>query len=111
MCSVSDVLVKLKPVTFKYTLNLDPSGTPQFGLIAEQVEKVDPNLVVHDKEHGIYTVRYQAIDAMLLNEFLNEHKVMDEQSTEIRFLKQQNDLLTEKLNELEKSVEQLTTRK
>jgi hypothetical protein len=84
---------------------------PQFGLIAEQVEKVDPNLVVHDKEHGIYTVRYEAVNAMLLNEFLKEHKTVQEQSTEIQTLEQQNGSLSRRLNELEATVKQITTQK
>ena len=100
MGDASDVLLALRPVTFKYRPGIDPNGTPQFGLIAEQVEKVDPELVVHDQEHGIYTVRYQAVNMMLLNEFLKEHKTIQEQSAEIQNLKQQ-------LNELAAAVKSL----
>jgi hypothetical protein len=78
-------LLALQPVTFKY--QSDPAGTPQFGLVAEQVENVDPALVVHDAQHGIYTVRYQAVDAMLLNEFLKQHQKVEEQNREIVDLK------------------------
>ena len=75
-------LLALKPVTFRYNKKIDPEGMPQFGLIAEEVEKVDPNLVVHDKEGKPYSVRYDQVNAMLLNEFLKEHaKVEAEQST------------------------------
>jgi hypothetical protein len=88
MGNVSDVLLALKPVTFQYKPGIDPKGTPQFGLVAEQVEKVDPDLVVRDKQHGIYTVRYEAINAMLLNEFLKEHQKIDEQNKEIQILQQ-----------------------
>ncbi|MGP8202034.1 MAG: tail fiber domain-containing protein [Limisphaerales bacterium] len=88
MDDTSDVLLDLRPVTFQYKPDIDPQGIPQFGLVAEEVEKVDPNLVVHDQQHGIYTVRYQAVDAMLLNEFLKEHKTVEAQSAEIQDLKQ-----------------------
>src|SRR6184192_3105375 len=62
------------PVTFRYKKELDPNGIPQFGLVAEEVEKMDPDLVVADKQGKPYTVRYEAVNAMLLNEFLKEHK-------------------------------------
>ena len=72
METTSDSILSLKPVTFHY--KSDKSNTPQFGLIAEEVAKVNPSLVVHDKDGQIYTVRYEAVNAMLLNEFLKEHK-------------------------------------
>jgi hypothetical protein len=104
MDQASDVLYALKPVTFKYKPGIDPQGIPQFGLVAEDVEKVAPDLVAHDDQGKVYTVRYQAVDAMLLNEFLKEHRTVQEQSTEIQNLKQQNDSLEKRLNELEKAV-------
>ena len=104
MDDVSDVLYALQPVTFRYKPGIDPQSTPQFGLIAEEVERVDPNLVVHDQEHGIYTVRYEAVNAMLLNEFLKEHKTVEAQSTEIQNLEK-------KLDELQAVVKQLATQK
>ena len=67
----------LKPVTFYY--KSDKKGTPQFGLIAEEVAEVNPALVVRDENGEIYTVRYDAVNAMLLNEFLKEHKAFEEQ--------------------------------
>ena len=88
MGNVSDVLLALKPVIFQYKPGIDPNGTPQFGLVAEQVEKVAPDLVVRDEQHGIYTVRYEAINAMLLNEFLKEHQKIEEQNMEIQMLQQ-----------------------
>jgi len=88
MDNASDVLLALQPVTFQYKPEIDSQGISQFGLIAEQVEKVDPDLVVHDQEHGIYTVRYEAVNAMLLNEFLKQHKTVVEQNAEIQQLHQ-----------------------
>ncbi len=70
----SEALLALRPVTFRYKKEIDPAGTSQFGLIAEEVEKVNPDLVVRDKEGKPYTVRYDQVNAMLLNEFLKEHR-------------------------------------
>ena len=86
MDDASDVLLSLKPVTFQYKPEIDPNGIPQFGLIAEDVEKVCPDLVVHDKEGKIYTVRYEAVNAMLLNEFLKEHKRTESEHATVRAL-------------------------
>jgi Chaperone of endosialidase len=82
MDSASESILALKPVTFRY--KLDNTNMPQFGLIAEEVAKVNPNLVLRDKNGEIYTVRYDAVNAMLLNEFLKEHKTVEEQAREIR---------------------------
>ena len=73
MDKASESLFALKPVTFRYKKKIDPTSTSQFGLVAEEVEKVDPALVVHDKEGKPYSVRYDQVNAMLLNEFLKEH--------------------------------------
>jgi hypothetical protein len=73
MDKASEAILALKPVTFHYKKELDPDGIPQFGLVAEQVEKVNPDLVVRDADGKVYTVRYEAVNAMLLNEFLKEH--------------------------------------
>ena len=70
----SESLLSLKPVTFHYKKDLDPAGIPQYGLVAEQVAKVDANLVARDATGKPYTVRYEAVNAMLLNEFLKEHQ-------------------------------------
>ena len=78
MDDASEALLALKPVTFRYKKDLDPQGIPQFGLVAEQVEKVDPNLVVRDAKGQVLTVRYEAVNAMLLNEFLKEHQRVQE---------------------------------
>jgi uncharacterized coiled-coil protein SlyX len=83
MDKASDVILALKPVTFRYKQEIDPKGIPQFGLVAEQVEKVNPNLVARDSAGKPYTVRYEAVNAMLLNEFLKEHKKIEEQEATI----------------------------
>jgi Chaperone of endosialidase len=70
----SEAILALKPVTFRYKQEIDSKGIPQFGLVAEEVEKVDPDLVARDADGKPYTVRYEAVNAMLLNEFLKEHK-------------------------------------
>ena len=79
MDSDSEALFALKPVSFRYKKGIDPAGTSQFGLVAEEVEKVNPDLVVHDKEGRPYSVRYDQVNAMMLNEFLKEHHKNEEQ--------------------------------
>ena len=82
MANASESILALKPVTFHYKGEIDPEGILQFGLLAEDVEAVNPNLVVRDKDGKPYTVRYEAVNAMLLNEFLKEHcKVQEQQAT------------------------------
>ena len=83
MGDASDPLLSLRPVTFQYKTDIDPSGTPQFGLVAEEVEKISPDLVVHDAANQVYSVRYDAVNAMLLNEFQKQHKVIAEQEKTI----------------------------
>jgi hypothetical protein len=73
----SEAILALKPVTFRYKHDLDPKGLPQFGLVAEEVEKVNPDLVARDEQGKPYTVRYDAVNAMLLNEFLKEHRKVE----------------------------------
>jgi len=74
----SEAILDLKPVTFHYKRELDPQAIPQFGLVAEDVARIDPDLVANDDEGKPYTVRYEAVNAMLLNEFLKEHKKVEE---------------------------------
>ncbi len=74
MDKASEAILSLKPVTFRYKKELDPDQIPQFGLVAEEVEKVNPDLVARDGDGKVYTVRYEAVNAMLLNEFLKEHR-------------------------------------
>ena len=78
MDQASEALFALKPVTFRYKKELDSNRIPQFGLIAEEVERVNPDLVARDREGKPYTVRYEAVNAMLLNEFLKEHRKVQE---------------------------------
>ena len=87
MDDASEAILALKPVTFHYKEELDPDGMPQFGLVAEQVEKVNPDLVARDADGKVYTVRYEAVNSMLLNEFLKEHRKVAEQQTTIEQLK------------------------
>jgi polyhydroxyalkanoate synthesis regulator phasin len=100
MDKASEVILRLKPVTFRYKHDLDPDGMRQFGLVAEQVEKVNPDLVARDEQGKPYTVRYEAVNAMLLNEFLKEHKAfveeqhkVDEQGATITRLEKQVETL------------------
>ena len=74
----SEAILSLQPVSFRYKKELDPDCVPQFGLIAEEVAKVDPDLVARDEQGQPYTVRYEAVNAMLLNEFLKEHSGMQD---------------------------------
>jgi len=78
MAQASEALLALKPVTFHYKKEIDPTGTSQFGLVAEEVANVNPDLVVRDKKGKPYSVRYDQVNAMLLNEFLKEHKAFVE---------------------------------
>jgi hypothetical protein len=87
MDKASEAILALKPVTFHYKKELDPDSTPQFGLVAEDVEKVNPDLVVRDADGKVYTVRYEAVNAMLLNEFLKQHRTVQGQQKVIDALK------------------------
>jgi len=84
MDKASEAILALKPVTFRYKHELDPDGIPQFGLVAEQVAKVNPDLVARDDQGKPYTVRYEAVNAMLLNEFLKEHRKVEEQDRKMQ---------------------------
>ena len=88
MDQASEAILKLKPVTFHYK-NRDNKNdlTPQFGLIAEDVEQVDRDLVVYGKDGKVLSVRYDSVDVMLLNEFLKEHQKVEEQQASIADLK------------------------
>ena len=87
MDKASEGLFALKPVSFRYKQEIDPARSPDFGLIAEDVATVNPDLVARDEEGKIVTVRYQAVNTMLLNEFLKEHKKVEEQQASIAELK------------------------
>ena len=87
MSKASEALFALKPGTFRYKKELDSEGIPQFGLVAEEVAEVNPDLVARDAKGELYTVRYEAVNAMLLNEFLKEHATVQELKKEIAALK------------------------
>ncbi len=84
MAAASEALLALRPVTFHYKPELDKLGIPQFGLVAEEVAKVNPDLVTRDAKGELSTVRYEAVNVMLLNEFLKEHRKVDQQDRQIR---------------------------
>jgi len=103
MEKASEAVLSLRPVTFHY--KTDTKGTPQFGLIAEEVAKVNPALVLPDKEGKPYTVRYEAVNAMLLNEFLKEHRKNEEQEATIASLQKQIEALTKGLQKVSAQLE------
>ena len=86
MDNTSESILSLKPVTFRYKKEIDADCTPQFGLVAEDVEKVNPDLVVRDANGKPYTVRYDAVNAMLLNEFLKEHRKVEQLEEQVAAL-------------------------
>lgn len=83
MGKASEAILPLRPVTFRYKHELDPNEVPQFGLIAEDVERVNPDLVARDEDGKVSTVRYETINAMLLNEFLKQHRMLEEQDSKL----------------------------
>jgi uncharacterized coiled-coil protein SlyX len=105
MDKASEAILALKPVTFHYKKEFDPDGTPQFGLIAEEVAKVNPDLVACDADGEIYTVRYDAVNAMLLNEFLKEHRKVEELEATIA---QQQKKFESRITRQQKQIEVLT---
>jgi hypothetical protein len=105
MDTASEAILALKPVTFRYKEEIDPEGIPQFGLVAEQVEKVNPDLVARDDQGKVNTVRYEAVNAMLLNEFLKEHRKVEEQGAVIA---RQQKNFESKIAQQQKQIEALT---
>jgi Chaperone of endosialidase len=86
MDKASEAILALRPVTFRYKKEIDPDATPQFGLVAEQVEKVNPDLVARDADGKAYTVHYEAVNAMLLNQFLKEHRKVEQLEKQVAAL-------------------------
>ena len=117
MDKASESILALQPVTFTYKEELDPDRIPQFGLVAEQVEKVNPDLVARDDQGKPYTVRYEAVNAMLLNEFLKEHRKGEQQERtiaklEFQLAQQQEEIqgLAASLKEQASQIQQVTNR-
>jgi Chaperone of endosialidase len=110
MEQVSEALFALKPVTFRYKKEIDPNGTKQFGLVAEEVARVDPVLLTRDGEGKPETVRYEAVNAMLLNEFLKEHQKVEEQGRELQGQKAINAELRSTIAQQQKDIKALVTR-
>jgi len=113
MDKASEAIFSLRPVTFRYRANVDPNGIPEFGLVAEQVEKVNPDLVVRDDRGKPYTVRYEAVNVMLLNEFLKEHSKVEQQEATITELEESLKTLAttvrEQAAQIQKVSDQLAT--
>jgi len=109
MDKASEAILALNPVTFRYKHELDPEGIPQFGLVAEQVEKVNPDLVVRDEEGKVMTVRYEAVNAMLLNEFLKAHRKLEEQEAIITRLESKLANREVAAEQQQKQIDALTT--
>jgi hypothetical protein len=105
MDKTSEAIHALKPVTFRYKQELDPEGIPQFGLVAEEVEKVNPDLVARDDQGKVYTVRYEAVNAMLLNEFLKQHCKVEQQDATIAKQQKQIEALTTGLQKVSAQLE------
>ena len=105
MDKASEELLALRPVTFHYKKEIDPVGTSQFGLVAEEVDKVNPDLVVRDKEGKPYSVRYDQVNAMLLNEFLKEHKKVEELEANAASQQKQIEALTAGLQKVSAQLE------
>jgi len=103
MDNASEAVLALKPVTFHY--KSDKKSTPQFGLVAEDVAKVNPDLIVRDKNGEIYTVRYDAVNAMLLNEFLKEHAAFVREQRKVEQLEKQVEALTAGMQKVSEQLE------
>jgi len=110
MDEASEALFSLKPVSFRYNKEIDPTGTSQLGLVAEDVDKVNPDLVVRDKEGKPYSVRYEQVNAMLLNEFLKEHRTVQEQGATIAELKKEITVLATTVREQSAQIQKVSAR-
>ena len=108
MDKASEALFSLQPVTFRYKKAFDPQALPQFGLVAEQVAKVDPDLVACDAEGKPFTVRYDEVNAMLLNEFLKEHRKVEQQGAMMAEQEKQIKALTARLEAQEAQLREVS---
>ena len=105
MDKVSEAILSLEPVTFRYRQDLDPNGIPQFGLIAEQVDKINPDLVVRGEDGKVMSVRYEAVNAMLLNEFLKERQKVQRLEATAEKQQKQIEALTATVRKVSERVE------
>jgi prolyl-tRNA synthetase len=108
MDKASEAIHALKPVTFRYKQELDPEGIPQFGLVAEEVEKVNADLVARDDQGKVYTVRYEAVNAMLLNEFLKEHQKVQQLEATVAQQQRGMEVLTAQLKEQASQIQKVS---
>src|SRR5262249_8987899 len=112
MNSASEAVLHLRPVTFRYKPELKATNAPQFGLIAEEVAEVNPDLVTHDAKGQLSTVRYEAVNAMLLNEFLKEHRAFIEEQRKVEKLEatvaQQHKDFEAVVNELKEQIQKVS---
>jgi Chaperone of endosialidase len=100
MDKASETILALRPVTLRYKPDPDPDGVSQFGLVAEEVEKVDPALVVRDRDGKPHSVRHAGVNAMLLNEFLKEHRTVQDLKATVAKQERQIEALTEGLQKV-----------
>ena len=110
MNDASETLYRLKPVTYRYKKEIDSSHSLDYGLVAEQVAQIDPNLAIRDRNGQIDSVRYSAINAMLLNEFLKEHDAFLEQQKKVPKLEEALAAVNERLREQEARIEHVSAR-
>jgi hypothetical protein len=121
MDKTSEAILSLRPVTFRYKPELDPAGIAQFGLVAEEVEQVDPDLVARDLNGSVYTVRYEAINAMLLNEFQKEHHKVEQleqnaavarktAETTLAVLRDRISIMSERIRQQAQQIDKVTLR-
>jgi hypothetical protein len=108
MNKASEAVLALKPVTFRYKHEIDPTGVTQFGLVAEQVAKVNPALVDRDGKGEIYTVRYEAVNAMLLNEFLKQHRNVQELKATVAQQQKEIQALTASVKEQSSQIQKVS---
>jgi hypothetical protein len=105
MDKASEAILALKPVSFRYKKEVDPQRVAQFGLVAEDVEKINPDLVIRDAQGRPQAVRYEQVNAMLLNEFLKEHTTVREQGAIIAKQQKQIEALTAGLQKVSAQLE------
>ena len=108
MGNASEAILALRPVSFRYKKDSDPQGIPEFGLLAEEVEKVNPALLIRDPEGRPYTVRYEQVNAMLLNEFLKEHRTVNDLKATVAQQQKQLEAVTALLQKVSAALEQGT---